>query len=142
MDKVEKSLLDTDILSEIIKAVNTDILIKAHIYLTQFGKYTISVISVMEIVEGWQKRKQPKRLEKFLNIMTKQEILSLEFNGAILAGKIYADLENIGKRIGYPDCIIAAIAMEHDLTLVTGNIDHYQRIQNLGYSLKLDNWRS
>jgi len=138
---VEKSLLDTDMLSEIIKAVNTDILIKANRYLTQFGKYTISVITIMEIVEGWQKRKQQQKLEKFLDIIGKQEILSLEFTGAIMAGKIYADLENIGKRIGYPDCMIAAIAIENNLTLVTGNIVHYQRIQALGYNLKLDNWR-
>ncbi|WP_292877973.1 PIN domain-containing protein [Nostoc sp. NMS1] len=39
---------------------------------------------------------------------------------AVLAGKIYADLETTGKRIGYPDCMIAAIAISHNLTLVTG----------------------
>ena len=60
---------------------------------------------------------------------------------AVLAGKIYADLETTGKRIGYPDCMIAAIAISHNLTLVTGNLSHYQRIQDLDYSLRLDNWR-
>ncbi|MFN6525475.1 hypothetical protein [Nostoc sp. ChiSLP03a] len=61
MNEVEKSLLDTDILSKIIKRVNTRIIFKANSYLNQFDKYTISTISaitVMEIVEGWQKRKQ------------------------------------------------------------------------------------
>jgi len=37
--------------------------------------------------------------------------------------------------------MIAAIAIENGLTLVTGNTAHYQYIQQLGYSLKLDNWR-
>jgi predicted nucleic acid-binding protein len=37
--------------------------------------------------------------------------------------------------------MIAAIALRHSLTLVTGNLSHYQRIQALGYGLKLDNWR-
>jgi len=37
--------------------------------------------------------------------------------------------------------MIAAIALRHGLVLVTGNTDHYQRIQALGYPLKLDNWR-
>jgi len=32
-------------------------------------------------------------------------------------------------------------AIQHDLTLVTGNQAHYQRLQELGYPLKLDNWR-
>jgi len=37
--------------------------------------------------------------------------------------------------------MIAAIAIEHDLALITGNTTHYERLQKLGYSLKLDNWR-
>jgi predicted nucleic acid-binding protein len=37
--------------------------------------------------------------------------------------------------------MIAALALRHDLTLVTGNVAHYQRIQALGYNLSLDNWR-
>ncbi|MDZ7963619.1 MAG: type II toxin-antitoxin system VapC family toxin [Nostoc sp. DedSLP03] len=141
MNEVEKSLLDTDILSEIIKRVNPLIIVKANSYLHQFNKYTISAITVMEIVEGWQKRKQEKRLQQFLAILNSQEILSFDLTEAVLARKIYADLETTGKRIGYPDCMIAAIAISHNLTLVTGNLSHYQRIQDLNYSLKLDNWR-
>lgn len=141
MNKVEKSLLDTDILSEIIKRANPRIIAKANTYLNQFDKYTISVITVMEIVEGWQKRKQEERLQQFLTIVSSQEILSFDFTEAVLAGKIYADLETTGKRIGYPDCMIAAIAIRHNLTLVTGNLSHYQRIQDLDYLLRLDNWR-
>lgn len=141
MNKVEKSLLDTDILSEIIKRANPRIIAKANTYLNQFDKYTISVITVMEIVEGWQKRKQEQRLQQFLTIVSSQEILSFDLTEAVLAGKIYADLETTGKRIGYPDCMIAAIAIRHNITLVTGNLSHYQRIQDLDYSLRLDNWR-
>ncbi|MBD2683618.1 MULTISPECIES: PIN domain-containing protein [Nostoc] len=141
MSKVEKSLLDTDILSEIIKRVNLRIINKANTYLNQFDKYTISTITVMEIVEGWQKRQQQQRLQEFLTILGSQEILPFDLAEAVLAGKIYADLETTGKRIGYPDCMIAGIAIHHNLTLVTGNLSHYQRIQDLGYSLRLDNWR-
>lgn len=141
MSKVEKSLLDNDILSEIIKRVNLRIINKANTYLNQFDKYTISAITVMEIVEGWQKRQQQQRLQEFLTILGSQEILPFDLAEAVLAGKIYADLETTGKRIGYPDCMIAAIAICHNLTLVTGNLSHYQRIQDLGYSLRLDNWR-
>jgi tRNA(fMet)-specific endonuclease VapC len=39
------------------------------------------------------------------------------------------------------DPIIAAIALEHNLELVTGNAAHFQRIVLLGYSLTLVNWR-
>jgi predicted nucleic acid-binding protein len=42
--------------------------------------------------------------------------------------------------IGRADPMIAAIALQCDFTRVTGNLSHYQRIQALGYSIKLDNW--
>jgi tRNA(fMet)-specific endonuclease VapC len=35
--------------------------------------------------------------------------------------------------------MIAAIALTHGLELVTGNVAHYQRIQQLGYPLVLVN---
>lgn len=34
------------------------------------------------------------------------------------------------------------IAIEQNLTLVSGKLSNYQRIQALGYNLKLDNWRT
>ena len=37
--------------------------------------------------------------------------------------------------------MIAATAIEHALVLVTGNVEHFARIQSLGYPLALDNWR-
>jgi tRNA(fMet)-specific endonuclease VapC len=46
-----------------------------------------------------------------------------------------------GQPIGRADPMIAAIALRYDFTLVTGNLSHYQRIQALGYGIKLDNWR-
>lgn len=60
-----------------------------------------------------------------------EEVLRLELPDAELAGRIYADLERIGQPIGYRDSMIAAIALQNNLTLVTGNLYHYQRIQIL-----------
>jgi predicted nucleic acid-binding protein len=39
------------------------------------------------------------------------------------------------------DPMIAAIAIQHSLDLVTGNASHFQRIQQLGYPLTLTTWR-
>jgi tRNA(fMet)-specific endonuclease VapC len=66
----------------------------------------------------------------------------LDAVSAELAGRIYADLERLGQPIGRADPMIAAIALRHDLTLVTGNLSHYRRIQALGHNLQLDNWRT
>jgi predicted nucleic acid-binding protein len=68
-------------------------------------------------------------------------VLTLDVQSAEIGGRIYADLEGTGQPIGRADPIIAAIAIRYGLTLITGNQAHYQRIQDLGYELQLDNWR-
>jgi tRNA(fMet)-specific endonuclease VapC len=43
--------------------------------------------------------------------------------------------------IGVTDPMIAAIAIEQGLELVTGNTAHFQRVQQHGYPLTLIDWR-
>jgi tRNA(fMet)-specific endonuclease VapC len=139
---VDKSLLDTDIFSEILKGINPSVVAKATAYLSVFGRYTISVITVMEIVKGFHKLQREDRIQQFLAGLTTVELLSLDAQSAELAGRIYADLERSGQPIGRADPMVAAIALRHGLVLVTGNLSHYQRIQNLGYALRLENWKA
>ena len=73
--------------------------------------------------------------------MPLEEILAFDQPAADLAGRIAGDLDRLGQPIGRADPMIAAIALEHGLELVTGNIAHYQRVQQLGYPLTLVNWR-
>ncbi len=138
---MNKALLDTDILSEILKAKNAAVVSKAVAYKENFERFTISVITVMEVVKGLRKVGRADALEKFLNGLQAIEVIPFEQNCSILAGRMFADLERVGQPIGKADPMIAAIAVQHNLTLVTGNTAHYQRLQELGYSLKLDNWR-
>jgi predicted nucleic acid-binding protein len=37
--------------------------------------------------------------------------------------------------------MVAAIALQHGLTLATGNTAHYERVKALGYALDIENWR-
>lgn len=138
MDKV---LLDTDILSESLKRRDQRVVSRAIAYLAVFGCYTICTITVLEIVKGWHKLQREDKIQQFFAQIAVAEVITLQLSDAELAGRIYADLERTGQPIGLADAIIAAIAVQQDLTLVSGNLSHYQRIQSLGYSLKLDNWR-
>ena len=139
---MDKSLLDTDIFSEILKGINPSVVAKATAYRSVFGRYTISVITVMEIVKGFHKLQREDRIQQFLAGLTTVELLSLDAQSAELAGRIYADLERSGQPIGRADPMVAAIALRYGLVLVTGNLSHYQRIQNLGYALRLENWKA
>jgi tRNA(fMet)-specific endonuclease VapC len=138
---VNKSLLDTDIFSEILKGVNQNIISSATIYRILFGQYTISTITTMEIIKGFHRVEREDRINHFKTALQHTQILPLDQPCAEIAGRIYADLEKIGQSIGRADPMIAAIAIHHKFTLITGNTSHFQRIKNAGYDLSLDNWR-
>jgi tRNA(fMet)-specific endonuclease VapC len=138
---MNKALLDTDILSEILKAKNPSIVSKAIAYKENFEQFTISVITVMEVVKGLHKMGRTDALKIFLDGLLLIEVISFDENCSVIAGRMFADLERVGQPIGKADPMIAAIAIQHNLTLITGNTAHYQRLQELGYSLKIDNWR-
>jgi tRNA(fMet)-specific endonuclease VapC len=138
---VNKALLDTDILSDIGKGLNPVVTANAKTYRRSFGHYSFSTITVMEIVRGFQKVQSARRLNAFVASLASEEILSFDQAAAELAGRILGELERSGQSIGMADPMIAAVALDHGLELVTGNTTHYQRIQQLGYPLTLINWR-
>ena len=138
---MNKALLDTDTLSEISKGIDPVIARHATAYRRAFGHYTLSAISVTEIVSGHQRKQAFQRIAAFLASIASQEVISFDQDAAELAGRIFGDLARTGQPIGMADPMIAAIAIAHGFELVTGNIGHFQRIQQLGYPLTLANWR-
>ena len=114
----------------------------AHAYYQQFGCYTTSTITILEVIKGFHKMNREVEIQTFLEHVAEAEILTLTTKSAELAGRIYAELERTGQPIGRADPIIAAIAITENLLLVTGNTKHYERIQQLGYNLRLANWRT
>jgi tRNA(fMet)-specific endonuclease VapC len=138
---VNRALLDTDIYSEVLKGINPTVGSNAAQYRQQHGVYTLSVITVVEVVHGFQWVQNPRRLEGFLAAIASEEVIPLELSAAVLAGRIAGDLSRTGQPIGWADPLIAAIALEHGLDLVTGNTAHFVRIRQLGYPLSLVNWR-
>jgi tRNA(fMet)-specific endonuclease VapC len=138
---MNKALIDTDIFSEIGKGMNSTVIRNATVYRAAFGRLTTSVVTIMEIVKGYQKSQTPGRLQLFLSKIVSEEILDFNQAAAELGGRIAGDLERTGQTIGMADPMIAAMALVHGLELVTGNTNHFQRIQQLGHPLKLVNWR-
>ncbi len=139
---MSRSVLDTDIFSEVLKGVDQRVAARAEAYRTTYGYYTISSITVMEIVKGFHKLQREDRIDRFRSVVSTVDLLLLDAPIAELAGRIYADLERTGQPIGWADPIIAACALHHGLVLVTGNTEHYTQIQATGYNLQLDNWRT
>jgi tRNA(fMet)-specific endonuclease VapC len=139
---VNKALLDTDILSEIIKGIDPTVARNAAAYYQALGQFTLSAVTVLEIVQGFQKKQSFRKLQAFVTSLATEEVIGFDQTDGVLAGRIAGELERTGRSIGTADSMIAAIALEQGLELVTGNTAHFQRIQQLGYPLTLANWRN
>jgi tRNA(fMet)-specific endonuclease VapC len=138
---LNKALLDTDTYSEILKAVDPNVTRNATAYRQVQGVLTLSAVTVMEVIRGFQKNQSYRKLQDFLSAVAVEEVLDFDRPAAELAGRIAGELERVGRPIGLADPMIAAIALTHGLELVTGNTAHFQRIQQIGYPLTLANWR-
>jgi predicted nucleic acid-binding protein len=138
---MNRTLLDTDMVSEVFKGIHPTVARHAAAYRQTFGQYTLSAITVMEVVSGLQRVQRPQAILKFLNNISGEEVLPFDKEAGKLAGEIAGDLERLGQTIGAADPMIAAIAILHGLELVTGNINHFLRVQRLGYPLIAINWR-
>jgi tRNA(fMet)-specific endonuclease VapC len=75
------------------------------------------------------------RVEENLEILRKflGDLVSLPFDGqaAEICGRLRSDLKAAGTPIGSYDMQIAAIALAHDLTLITHNTKEFKRVEGL-----------
>jgi len=77
-----------------------------------------------------------KNLETLDELVSLVPVLPFDLDAARKLGSIKSELRQIGKPTGEVDAMIAAIALVHDSILVSGNIRHFQYINNL----KLECW--
>ena len=139
---MDRSVLDTDIFSEVLERKNGTVVGHAEEYLRHHGRFTITAVTVLEVVAGWQRLQREDRVQEFLGRLPEFEVLLFDADAAVQAGRIEGDLTRLGRTVGRADSMIAAIAASRALPLVTGNTAHYSRIRDLGVSLKLADWRS
>jgi tRNA(fMet)-specific endonuclease VapC len=139
---MSKVLLDTDILSEILKGKNATVMKRAAEYLAVEGRYTTTVLSVMEVVRGFHRIGAVDRADRFVSFLSAVEVLPFDTESAILAGRIDAALTNRGRIVGVADVAIAACALVQGHPVCTGNREHFEYIQEVGFPVVLQNWRS
>lgn len=135
---MDESLLDTDILSEILKRKDARVLSVAQRYLGQHSRLAFSAITLYEIVRGIQARRAASQLSEFLRLAATSDMYPVSVAVLMCAADLWAD----GRTGGHPhddaDLIIAATALEAGRVLVTGNTSHYSWIPGL----RLQDWRS
>jgi tRNA(fMet)-specific endonuclease VapC len=94
-----------------------------------------SAISAMTYGELWEGVvHNPRRLalvEVLNRLLVSLPVLALDEATMRHYGEIRSTLRRQGILIGAPDILIAATAVQHDLTLVTRNVKHFSRIPEL-----------
>jgi len=131
-------LLDTDILSNLVKRVPSTALIAKLASVPPEQQFTSS-ITLGELVYGAHRLQAGaglllERLDRTLP--PNLPVLPFDFAAARRYGEVRAELEHRGTPLGDADLRIGAIALARGLTVVTGNVRHFQRIPRL----TVENW--
>jgi tRNA(fMet)-specific endonuclease VapC len=134
---MKTSLLDSDTLSEIFKRRNPIVATRAREYLKEFGSFTFSIVSWYEVVRGLRVVNATAQLVRFDTFCSHSIILPASTRTFDSAADFWVACRGSRHRSFDADLLIAATAFEHGMTLVTGNISHFQSIPQL----VLDDWR-
>lgn len=97
----------------------------------------ISEITVAELYFGLAKAEDKKRkLNDILEVQRLFRVIPV-YSSFIEYGEIRHSLEHTGQRVDQFDLLIGATALHHNMTLVTSNIKHFERIKGL----QIENWK-
>ena len=138
---MRKAILDSDILSEIGKGVNTNVLRHASEYLDEHGQLTFTSISVYEVLYGLKSKPAAKQADRFQALLEGHDEIVPEAEDYRVAADIRAAMHLAGTQIGKADPVIAACAVRRRFLIVTGNVKHYEFIRRVGFAIEVENWR-
>lgn len=127
---------DTDVLSATMRRDPFLPLIRRLAQVPPAEQFT-TAITMGELLYGAARRKSG-RLDEQIRDLIRGALTVLPFDEAAAAvyGPLRAQLESDGELLDEPDMRIASIALSRELTLVTGNVRHFDRVPDLA----AENW--
>lgn len=127
---LKQVLIDTDIISFFFRG-NEKVKEHFQVYLKNFERINICIITYYEILSGLKYRDSKKLLTSFLKFLDHNNIIPLTQNSVDVSASIYASLRKKGILLDDVDLLIAGISISNDMTLITHNTKHFYRIDNL-----------
>lgn len=130
-------LFDTDVLSNIVKKRPSLKLIDKLKPLSKTVQFTTS-INVGEIYYGACRSNRKAIILKAFSesVFPNINVIPFDEESGKLFGALKAEMETKGIGCSEPDLRIASIAIQHKLTLITGNASHFKPVPGL----KTENW--
>jgi len=127
-------LLDTDTVIYSMKGKDA---VQKNLLLHFNDPIMLSTVTLMELYYGAHKsQKVTSNIAKIKSLEQSLEIIHIGTESAEIFGMLKAQLEVNGTILDDFDLILASCALSRNLTLVTNNLKHFQRIDGL----KLANW--
>jgi tRNA(fMet)-specific endonuclease VapC len=87
-----------------------------------------TAISCFELLSGTREGRRGDNVRRLVNAIP---VLALDRQAATRAASVRQQLTRSGSPIGMADSLIAGIALEHDLPLLTRNRKHFERVEGL-----------
>lgn len=134
---MDPALIDTDLLSEVLKQRNATVRKHAKQYLRSHRQFALSAVTRFEIIRGYKDVGATTQLVRFHTFCSHSLVLPLTDPIFDRAADLWVASRQRGHPCGDADLLIAATAIEHGRRLVTGNVSHFNWIP----SLVIDDWR-
>jgi predicted nucleic acid-binding protein len=131
---MDEALVDTDVLSELLKGKNDKVLDHATQYLAQHGQLAITLY---EVTRGFRAAQASRQLDNFLKLASNSDVLRVSTAVLDRAATLWAGAYAAGHSRNDADLIIAATALESGRILVTGNASHFNWIAGL----RVEDWK-
>ena len=130
-------LFDTDVLSNIVKRRPSGLLMKKLARLPKQFQYT-TAINIGEIYYGASRSARKDQIIRAFDEKVFPNVIIVGFDetSGRIFGELKAELQKNGLSCSEPDLRIAAIAIQHEMVLITGNTRHFTNIPGL----RVENW--
>jgi predicted nucleic acid-binding protein len=130
-------IFDTDIYTNVMRQVPSETLLNRLKKVPRRDQFT-TTITIGEVYYGIMKASNRPRLLKLFEdiLLPRATILPFDFSAAKKYGEIRSFLEEQGTPLAHADLQIASITLSMDMTLITGNLKHFQRVPRLVF----ENW--
>ncbi len=130
-------IFDTDIYTNVISKIPSETLLNRLKKVPRRDQFT-TTITIGKVYYGLMKASNRTRLLKLFEavLLPRATILSFDFPAAKKYGEIRSFLEKKGAPLAHADLQIASIALSMNMTLITGNLKHFQRVPKL----TVENW--
>ena len=129
-------LMDTNLCISLLRGGDVGKRIFEKIRTFQVGELAVASITVAELAFGAERSTRHTEVKRVRNLLKDFVVLDFDESSAWIYGKLRQKLTSEGQMIGGMDLLIASVALNHQLILVTHNTREFARIETLG----LEDW--